>query len=72
MAYQSLSHLLNPYADEELGPTTDYGTSVVQWIRHRRRGRARTEQERPSASYMIDVSTASIPLALQLADLLPR
>jgi len=40
------------------GPVTDYGSSMVQWMRHRQpryKGGARVELERPSVSYIIDV-----------------
>lgn len=40
------------------GPVTDYGSSVVQWMRHRQpryKGGVMMELERPSASYVIDV-----------------
>jgi hypothetical protein len=40
------------------GPVTDYGSSMVQWIRTRRpryKCAHRLETERPSASYAVDV-----------------
>ena len=40
-----------------IGPTTDYNSTMVQWLRHRKRGRTRMEQERPSASYIVDVGS---------------
>ncbi|KZF21594.1 WD40 repeat-like protein [Xylona heveae TC161] len=39
-------------------PVTDYGTSMVQWMRNRRpryRGAPVCEMERPSASYIMDI-----------------
>jgi polyadenylation factor subunit 2 len=42
-----------------IGPVTDYGSSMVQWMHTRRpryKGAHRVETERPSASYTIDVS----------------
>lgn len=42
------------------GPVTDYGSSTVQWMRHRRGNRTKIEQERPSPSYIIDVCPTSI------------
>lgn len=42
-----------------LGLVTDYGSSLVQWMRTRRpryKGGHRMETERPSASYVVDVS----------------
>lgn len=41
------------------GLVTDYGSSMVQWMRTRRpryRGEHRMEVERPSASFTVDVS----------------
>ena len=41
------------------GLVTDYGSSLVQWMRTRRpryKGGHRMEIERPSASYVVDVS----------------
>lgn len=40
------------------GPITDYGSTMVNWMRHRgprHRGRPMMEMERPSPSYIIDV-----------------
>jgi hypothetical protein len=40
------------------GPQTDYGSTMVQWMRHRRpkhRGGVFMEAERPSSSYVVDV-----------------
>jgi len=40
------------------GPVTDYGSSMVQWMRHRQpryKGGVRMEMERPSPSYIVDV-----------------
>ncbi|KIW02051.1 uncharacterized protein PV09_06552 [Verruconis gallopava] len=39
-------------------PQTDYGSTMVQWMRHRRpkyRGGAYMEAERPSSSYIVDM-----------------
>lgn len=44
--------------DSRPGPVTDYGSSMVQWMRHRRpryKGGVAMELERPSVSYIIDV-----------------
>ena len=41
------------------GPVTDYGSTMVHWIRNRRpryKGSFQGEMERPSPSYIIDVS----------------
>lgn len=43
-----------------IGLVTDYGSSMVQWMRTRRpryKGGHRMEVERPSASYAVDVSS---------------
>jgi len=43
----------------EKGPVTDYGSTMVRWMRNRGpKGilNPRLEQERPSASYIVDVS----------------
>ena len=40
------------------GPVTDYGSTMVQWMQHRRpryRHGARLEAERPTPNYIIDV-----------------
>lgn len=40
------------------GPVTDYGSSMVQWMRHRKpryEGGLTMEMERPSPSYVVDV-----------------
>lgn len=40
------------------GPVTDYGSSMVQWMRHRQpryKGGVKMEIERPSSSYVVDV-----------------
>lgn len=47
------------------GPVTDYGSSMVQWMRHRRpryKGGAAVELERPSVSYVIDVCSINTDL----------
>lgn len=33
---------------------------MIQWVRHRRGGRTHIEQERPSPSYIIDVSLYAV------------
>ena len=41
-----------------IGPATDYGSSMVQWMRNRRpryKGGVMLEAERPSPSYIVDV-----------------
>lgn len=41
------------------GPVTDYGATFVHWMRHRRpryKGSFAGETERPSNSYIVDVS----------------
>jgi hypothetical protein len=47
------------------GPVTDYGATFVHWMRHRRpryKGSFAGETERPSNSYIVDVSPSSFPL----------
>ena len=42
-----------------IGAVTDYGPLTVHWMRHRRpyyQGGSRTEAERPSPSYIVNVS----------------
>ena len=49
-------------ADNHLGPVTDYGSSMLQWMRHRRpryRGGVVMEVERPSPSYIVDVRSST-------------
>lgn len=44
------------------GPVTDYGATVTHWMRHRQpkyKGSYRGEFERPSPSYLVDVSCPS-------------
>jgi hypothetical protein len=44
------------------GPVTDYGATFVHWMRHRRpryKGSFAGETERPSNSYIVDVSLSS-------------
>ena len=44
---------------DKKGPVTDYGATVVHWMRHRQpryKGSFKGEFERPSASYIVDVS----------------
>jgi polyadenylation factor subunit 2 len=46
-----------------VGPVTDYGSTTVQWMRNRRpryKHAAAMEVERPSASYIVDVSELDI------------
>ena len=46
------------------GAITDYGPSMVQWMRNRQpryKGGARIERERPSPSYIIDVCCIAPP-----------
>ncbi|KAI9723374.1 MAG: Polyamine N-acetyltransferase 1 [Candelaria pacifica] len=43
---------------DDLGPITDYGSSMVYWMHNRRpryKGGIAGEQERPSASYIVDM-----------------
>jgi hypothetical protein len=50
------THLLT----ESEGPVTDYGATIVHWMRHRKpryMGSYSGEAERPSISYIVDVST---------------
>ncbi len=59
--YRSNEGKLTPL---EQGPVTDYGATVVHWMRHRQpkyRGSFRGEVERPSASYIVDVSALPLP-----------
>ncbi len=50
---------LNPnFANTPQGPVTDYGSSMVQWMRNRQpryMGGVRMEVERPNPSYVVDV-----------------
>ncbi len=44
------------------GPVTDYGATIVHWMRHRQpryKGSFVGETERPSNSYIVDVSLLS-------------
>ena len=44
------------------GPITDYGSSMVQWMRNRRpphKGGTLLEMERPSPSYIVDVCSSN-------------
>ena len=44
---------------EELGPVTDYGSTMVHWMQNRLprwQGSYNGEVERPSYSYIVDVS----------------
>ena len=53
-----------------IGLVTDYGSSMVQWMRTRRpryKGGHRMEVERPSASYAVDVSSWPCSLCLDTA-----
>lgn len=53
-----LACLISERADRVIGPVTDYGSSMLQWMRTRRpryKGAHRMEAERPSASYVVDV-----------------
>jgi hypothetical protein len=48
--------------DNHTGPVTDYGSTMVHWMRNRHkmnRPGYMTEMERPSPSYIVDVSNAS-------------
>lgn len=50
--------MVKPKTDPVLGAITDYGPSMVQWMRNRQpryKGGARLEMERPSPSFVIDV-----------------
>lgn len=49
-------------SDETKGPQTDYGSSMVKWMKNRRMGKTKIEQERPSPSYIIDVSATVLTL----------
>lgn len=43
-------------------PVTDYGSTMAHWMRHREqrhKGSFRGEAERPSVSYIVDVSKHS-------------
>lgn len=46
------------HSNQSIGPVTDYGSSMVQWIRNRRplhNGGIMLEAERPSWSYIVNV-----------------
>jgi hypothetical protein len=52
------------YADylDHTGPVTDYGSTLLHWIRNRQprwKGAYHGEMERPSPSYIVDVSQCS-------------
>ena len=52
------SEVNTSFADSTPGPVTDYGSGMVQWMRHRQpkyKGGVRMEVERPSPSYVVDV-----------------
>lgn len=43
-----------------IGPVTDYGSTLAHWMRNREprfKGGFKGEAERPSASYIVDVSS---------------
>ena len=49
---------LRPAHESLIGPVTDYGSSMLQWMRVRQpryKGSHKLEWERPSASYTVDV-----------------
>lgn len=55
--------LTEPPPPPPTGPVTDYGATIVHWMRNRRpgyQGSYRGEVERPSASYIVDVSTSTL------------
>ena len=61
-------------ADTLEGSVTDYGSTMVQWMRNRQpryKAASKVEYERPSASYMVDVRTQEShllsPRGLQLS-----
>jgi hypothetical protein len=61
---QHWDRLTNLYGIEKKGPVTDYSSTLVHWMRHRQpryKGSYHGEAERPSPSYIIDVS---LPLPL--------
>jgi polyadenylation factor subunit 2 len=50
-------------------PVTDYGATMAHWMRNRKpryKGAFNGEAERPSASYIVDVSTPTLLGGLQL------
>ena len=58
----SLEVLIGICSDSIVGPVTDYGSSMVQWMRHRQpryKGGTIQEVERPSASYIVDVCSSN-------------
>lgn len=51
-------HVQKPVLISFVGPVTDYGSSMVQWMRNRKpryKGGVMMEVERPSSSYVVDV-----------------
>lgn len=49
--------------EQNEGPVTDYGATVTHWMRHRQpkyKGLYNGEVERPSPSYLVDVSKPSL------------
>jgi hypothetical protein len=53
------------------GPVTDYGSTMLHWIRNRQprwKSSYHGEMERPSPSYIVDVSQYRITRARDLED----
>jgi len=54
---------LNINADLDAGPVTDYGATIVHWMRYRQpryKGSYSGEAERPSVSYIVNASIVSL------------
>ena len=54
----SMILVVKPKTDHFLGAITDYGPSMVQWMRNRQprfKGGAKLEMERPSPSFVVNV-----------------
>jgi hypothetical protein len=55
------------------GPVTDYGSTIVHWMRNRQprfKGGYQGEMERPSPSYIVDVCDFYIPWVTSIITLL--
>ena len=65
--HRQLSNSCSCLTKPILGPVTDYGSTMVHWMRNRQpryKGGYQGEMERPSASYIIDVRPMPPPADL--------
>lgn len=61
--FQVLHYNEHPTKQYNTGPVTDYGATMVHWMQNRQpryKARLQGEMERPSPSYIVDVSTPCI------------